>query len=90
MTIMDDADTINLDPTVSRHLNRLEAHPYPCKWRPLRFNALADTQLKIQARNLTAAPQLCFVAVHGWYWPSLSNPNELYPLSGITDTVRHV
>lgn len=85
-----DGNYIDLPATVSRHLDRLEAHPFPCKFRPFRRNALANSQFKIQARNLTAAPQLIFVAVYGWYWTNLQNPNELTDKTGITDTVRNV
>jgi len=81
---------IVLPATVSRHLRRQLAHPFPCLFRRFFVWAGDASQLKIQARNLTANQQLAFAAVFGWYYPSFDSPEERGTGEGVTDAVRDV
>lgn len=73
---------------IDRHLDRSLAAPYPCTYRerPMRFGSAQ--QVRLQAFNGTAAIQLAFAAVQGWYYPTLGSTDEVTKKEGVDDVVR--
>lgn len=79
---------LDLTPGIERHIERTLAHPFPCIWRGIFIQGLADDTIILQARNDSGSDQLTFAGVWGWYYPDLQNPNELTAMEGIDDVRR--